>query len=148
MRCSCPDSAGLCKHLAAVLYGVGNRLDNSPELLFTLRNVDHLELVSQAVAEGNLERSLEAGDDSSLAGSDLGEMFGIDIEQGAAVPKKAARAKKPTVEKPGATKIATKKKPSKTVAKPKAATAKTSLANGRKRAKAAVADAGMRRKPR
>ena len=28
--CSCPDSAGLCKHLAAVLYGVGARLDHTP----------------------------------------------------------------------------------------------------------------------
>ncbi|MEO6599561.1 MAG: SWIM zinc finger family protein, partial [Polyangiaceae bacterium] len=37
MSCSCPDWAGLCKHLAAVLYGVGARLDTRPELLFTLR---------------------------------------------------------------------------------------------------------------
>ena len=88
MKCSCPDSAGLCKHLAAVLYGVGNRLDISPELLFTLRNVDQLELVSQAVAEGNLDRTLDAGDDNSLAGSDLGEIFGIDLDESSAAPKK------------------------------------------------------------
>ena len=37
MRCSCPDSAVLCKHVAAVLYGVGARLDKEPELLFQLR---------------------------------------------------------------------------------------------------------------
>lgn len=30
MSCSCPDWAGMCKHLSAVLYGVGARLDNSP----------------------------------------------------------------------------------------------------------------------
>jgi uncharacterized Zn finger protein len=96
MRCSCPDSAGLCKHLAAVLYGVGNRLDTSPELLFTLRNVDHLELVGQAVAEGNLDRTLAAGDDNALAGSDLGEIFGIDLDnsQTAPPPKKAPRPKR------------------------------------------------------
>ena len=45
MDCSCPDSAGLCKHLAAVLYGVGARLDTQPELLFKLRHVNHLDLV-------------------------------------------------------------------------------------------------------
>jgi len=45
MSCSCPDQAGLCKHLAAVLYGVGARLDLRPELLFTLRGVDPNELV-------------------------------------------------------------------------------------------------------
>ena len=66
---------------------MGNRLDTSPELLFTLRNVDHLELVSQAVAEGNLDRTLDAGDDNSLAGSDLGEMFGIDLDESPAAPK-------------------------------------------------------------
>ena len=49
MRCSCPDYAGMCKHLAAVMYGVGNRLDSSPELLFVLRGVDHLELIEQAI---------------------------------------------------------------------------------------------------
>ena len=49
MRCSCPDYAGMCKHLAAVMYGVGNRLDSSPELLFVLRGVDHRELIEQAI---------------------------------------------------------------------------------------------------
>ena len=37
LECSCPDWANMCKHVAAVLYGVGNRLDDSPELLFRLR---------------------------------------------------------------------------------------------------------------
>src|SRR5689334_17989918 len=36
-NCSCPDSARMCKHIAAVLYGIGARLDKEPELLFTLR---------------------------------------------------------------------------------------------------------------
>ena len=40
----------MCKHVAAVLYGVGARLDQEPELLFTLRQVDHGELISQASA--------------------------------------------------------------------------------------------------
>ncbi|CAN5330410.1 hypothetical protein BH10PLA2_BH10PLA2_20890 [soil metagenome] len=95
MRCSCPDSAGLCKHLAAVLYCVGNRLDTAPEMLFTLRNVDHLELVSQAMAEGNLENTLDAGDNGALAGSDLGEMFGIDLDPGTTPAKPARKTKKP-----------------------------------------------------
>jgi uncharacterized Zn finger protein len=93
-RCSCPDSAGLCKHLAAVLYCVGNRLDTAPEMLFTLRNVDHLELVSQAMAEGNLDSTLDASD-GALAGSDLSEMFGIDLDPGAAPAKPARKTKKP-----------------------------------------------------
>ena len=30
LSCSCPDSARMCKHVAAVLYGVGARLDQQP----------------------------------------------------------------------------------------------------------------------
>jgi uncharacterized Zn finger protein len=37
--CSCPDHAVMCKHVAAVLYGVGARLDAEPDLLFRLRAV-------------------------------------------------------------------------------------------------------------
>jgi uncharacterized Zn finger protein len=79
MKCSCPDGAAVCKHLAAVVYGVSVRLDDSPELLFALRNVDHAELITQAVAAENLEQSLASGA-SDLAGSDLGELFGIELD--------------------------------------------------------------------
>ena len=46
--CSCPDWASMCKHVAAVLYGVGARLDEQPDLLFTLRNVDQQDLIAKA----------------------------------------------------------------------------------------------------
>src|SRR5712692_10117856 len=48
LDCSCPDSAEVCKHVAAVLYGVGSRLDQKPELFFVLRQVDQSELISSA----------------------------------------------------------------------------------------------------
>jgi len=79
MDCSCPDSSRCCKHLAAVMYAVGSRLDQHPELLFTLREVDPQELVSQAVTEGRLENELEAGS-ATLAGQDLEALFGIELE--------------------------------------------------------------------
>jgi len=46
LACDCPDWAEMCKHIAAVLYGIGARLDHQPELLFLLRNVDHEELIT------------------------------------------------------------------------------------------------------
>ncbi|MCI0332626.1 MAG: hypothetical protein L0228_05325 [Planctomycetes bacterium] len=82
MRCSCPDWAGLCKHVAATLYGVGARLDAAPELLFTLRGVDHLELIGEAVRTTNLERALGTTTGATLGNAELSEMFGIDIEPG------------------------------------------------------------------
>src|SRR6516164_5446533 len=45
LACNCPDWAGMCKHVAAVLYGIGARFDHQPELLFRLRGVDEKELI-------------------------------------------------------------------------------------------------------
>jgi uncharacterized Zn finger protein len=70
----------LCKHAAAALYGVGARLDSAPEMLFLLRGVDHLDLISQAVDRANLDSALTSGKSGPLASEDLSELFGIDIE--------------------------------------------------------------------
>lgn len=75
MSCSCPDSAALCKHLAAVLYGVGSRLDHQPELLFVLRGVDQFDLIGQAAA-GSIAAS-SAPDE--LPRDQLSEIFGIEL---------------------------------------------------------------------
>jgi uncharacterized Zn finger protein/DNA-binding XRE family transcriptional regulator len=74
--CSCPDWAEMCKHVAAVLYGVGARLDSSPELLFLLRAVDHEELIEMDIASEGITAS---GSRKRIAENDLADMFGIDI---------------------------------------------------------------------
>lgn len=81
LNCSCPDSAELCKHLAAALYGVGARLDKEPELLFKLRSVDHLELISKAKINtiDNTKNSINKS--SVLEGQDLSDLFGIEIDE-------------------------------------------------------------------
>jgi uncharacterized Zn finger protein len=56
--CSCPDWAVMCKHVAAVLYGVGARLDHDPMLFFTLRDIDGKELVRKSM-EGKLNKMLK-----------------------------------------------------------------------------------------
>jgi uncharacterized Zn finger protein len=136
-KCSCPDSAGLCKHLAAVLYGVGNRLDASPELLFTLRNVDHTELIGAAVAKGNLDRTFDASDGDSLAGSDLGEVFGIDLDESQPAPKKTRRTKKPLAAKTKLTAMTSSKTRRKARPKPKPKTTKALATAKSKRGKSA-----------
>ena len=93
MECTCPDWAGMCKHVAATLYGVGVRLDTAPELLFTLRDVDHHELISQAVDAQHLDRALQGQADTALAGSDLGEIFGIDLDTNNGAKADRRRAK-------------------------------------------------------
>ena len=78
MECSCPDWAGMCKHVAAVLYGVGARLDAKPELFFTLRQVDQTELLSSATS-GAISRG-GAGSRKRIAAEKLADVFGIEIE--------------------------------------------------------------------
>lgn len=83
LSCSCPDQARLCKHLAAVLYGVGARLDQAPELLFTLRGVELAELVADAGDADVLASSAAAGT-ALVPDHRLAEIFGIELELGSA----------------------------------------------------------------
>jgi uncharacterized Zn finger protein len=78
LSCSCPDWAGMCKHVAAVLYGVGARLDHQPELLFLLRKVDHLELIEEAVPRARKKTSTGK---KTLVESDLADVFGIELAE-------------------------------------------------------------------
>jgi uncharacterized Zn finger protein len=79
LKCSCPDWASMCKHVAAVLYGVGARLDHRPELLFKLRGVDHEELIA-ADAEAAVSAATASGKSKRLAAGDLSDVFGIDLD--------------------------------------------------------------------
>ncbi len=76
--CSCPDWAVMCKHVAAVLYGIGARLDTTPELLFMLRQVDQEDLLVRAGAGTDLTRG-RSGSRRVLDESALGDVFGIDL---------------------------------------------------------------------
>jgi uncharacterized Zn finger protein len=92
MQCSCPDWATMCKHVAAVLYGIGARLDERPDLLFTLRRVDHLELLSAGTKGTSVARPSNA---RTIAASDLGSVFGIDIDAPPAASPAAHRRGRP-----------------------------------------------------
>ena len=80
--CSCPDYAGLCKHLAATLYAVGSRLDSQPALLFALRGVDPQEMIARSAVEAVTHLTQPAETDSArasaLSSMDLGAVFGIE----------------------------------------------------------------------
>jgi uncharacterized Zn finger protein len=80
----------MCKHVAATLYAVGSRLDDSPELLFVLRGVDHLELVTEATESVTTVAMASAEDSAVLAPEKLEEVFGIEIEPPALLAAKIA----------------------------------------------------------
>jgi len=96
MRCSCPDYAGMCKHVAATMYGVGNRLDASPELLFVLRGVDHKELIDQAIPKNPVGTS---GSAPTIAADELGSIFGIEIGDAPTSAAKTNAREKPAMRK-------------------------------------------------
>lgn len=151
LQCSCPDGAMMCKHVAAVLYGIGARLDSQPELFFLLRAVEMQELISAASAEAMATPSATPTlDDASLS-----DIFGVEIETAASSPaaptplprmtpyrpsrKKAAKPKarsaaKETTVRPKPPKKATAQKARKApvqkrLPKPKKAPKKTPSAN-------------------
>jgi uncharacterized Zn finger protein len=128
MECDCPDWSMCCKHIAAVMYAIGSRLDSQPELLFLLRGVNQEELITQAVSKENLDAELTDGSSSDLESEDLGSIFGIELDSlptaeaatkpksksasKNAVPRRKAGAKK----KPAAKKKSKSKQTTKTVA--------------------------------
>ena len=94
LDCSCPDWADMCKHVAAVLYGVGARLDEKPELFFTLRGVDMEELITAASATATGTGAPPT--DAALAGADLTEIFGVELETAPPASQKPTEPKPQT----------------------------------------------------
>jgi uncharacterized Zn finger protein len=93
LSCSCPDWADMCKHVAAALYGVGARLDEKPELLFVLRGVDENELLAGAGGD-LLETRAAPGSAKLLGDSEVAALFGLEMDESAAVDRNVAPAAK------------------------------------------------------
>jgi uncharacterized Zn finger protein len=88
LSCSCPDWADMCKHVAAVLYGVGARFDEKPALLFELRGVDENQLLANAGQKLSLKTAVPATT-KVLDDGDVAALFGLDMVE-------AVRAGTPT----------------------------------------------------
>ena len=77
--CSCPDWALMCKHVAAVLYGVGTRLDEAPSLFFELRGIEMERFIDVTIAN-RVETMLANADRPSnriMDEADMTALFGI-----------------------------------------------------------------------
>ena len=82
----------MCKHVAAALYGVGSRLDDRPELLFTLRGVDSAELID-AHAEAAVQAVVRGGKGRRIDEKDLESIFGMDVDL-EGPPRRPARTRR------------------------------------------------------
>lgn len=120
LSCSCPDWATMCKHVAAVMYGIGARLDSDPRLLFKLRRVDASQLVAGTVAEAVRATSLPS---QRRFTGDLASVFGIELETSPAEAPAAPRPKAPAQAQAAPKPIATPKRAAPKPAPPRAAIA-------------------------
>lgn len=81
--CSCPDYAALCKHIAAVFYGIGARFDKKPETFFTLRSVRMEDLVTKSTRLPPRQQKADAS---------LARIFGIELDQAPLPRRRSSRA--------------------------------------------------------
>lgn len=65
--CSCPDWAGVCKHVAAAQYILAERFDDDPFLLFRLRGRAEAEVLD-ALRAADAPGGGQGGDDGAAAG--------------------------------------------------------------------------------
>jgi uncharacterized Zn finger protein len=77
--CSCPDHACMCKHVAAVMYGIGCKLDKDPLLFFKLRGVDPHELIKKSVADKiqSLLKNADRKSERVISNANINKLFGI-----------------------------------------------------------------------
>jgi uncharacterized Zn finger protein len=116
--CSCPDWASMCKHVAAVLYGVGARLDHEPSLIFRLRNVDEKALIASVGQEVPLSK--QATDSSKILADDrLFELFGLEQSAEENAPSSAPMAPEVPVGRKKRSATPAVKESAKKAAKPK-----------------------------
>jgi len=95
-HCSCPDWAYMCKHVAAVLYCIGTRLDEDPSLFFVLRKVKMDDLITQALRDKSARLLKQAKKKTArvIDDADLGDVFGIEMEAATAGEKDGPKAKR------------------------------------------------------
>ena len=118
LKCNCPDWAVMCKHVAAVLYGVGARLDEKPELLFLLRGVNHEELISTEAGAVAAATAGTKGGRRRISDDALADVFGIEMSEKAPPTKaKPSRGRKKATPKSKKTSKVAAKRPAKKKAK-------------------------------
>lgn len=77
--CTCFDWADMCKHVAAVMYAIGVKIDDNPGFLFELRGVD-MDKFIKAVIKDKVEEMLKNVDKKSkriIKNADVSAIFGL-----------------------------------------------------------------------
>lgn len=78
-ECSCPDWASMCKHVAAVLYGIGSRLDHDPLLFFAMRGIEVGDFIQRSVEEklGAMLKNADVKSARIIEDRSIRDLFGV-----------------------------------------------------------------------
>jgi uncharacterized Zn finger protein len=133
--CSCPDWASMCKHVAATLYGIGARLDEYPNLFFTLRKIEINDLIKETVKDKTEKLLTKAKKKSGriIEDQDLSSVFGIELDS-VSNPVKKVKVKATRKDKTPKTKKTSVKAKKATSKQPVIKTAKSISKTGTKKA--------------
>ena len=77
--CNCPDWADMCKHVAAVMYGIGIRIDTNPTQLFELRGIPIESLLTRVIDDkvSNMLKNVDVKSARIIKDADISSIFGI-----------------------------------------------------------------------
>lgn len=143
--CTCPDWASMCKHVAAVLYGIGARFDEDPGLFFALRGLDPAKWIGGVVKQraDELLSKAKRASKKALAEADLGAVFGIELTTPATSTQSPAPAAVPDTPAAPGPAVSRKRKAKATTAHPSPPSKR--LLKPKKRDKRTPAEARRRR---
>ena len=84
-NCTCLDyltNMHMCKHIAATMYAIGNKLDKDPLIFFKLRGIDLTEFTKKIVKKENeyVWDKINSGSDRKISDNDISSLFGVDYE--------------------------------------------------------------------
>lgn len=82
--CTCQEKGPVCKHVAAVLYGVGARFDQNPDDLFRWRGVRPQDLILSRL---NIQKAQSEYKEHILSQEQAGDIFGLEWDNAVVVPE-------------------------------------------------------------
>lgn len=85
-QCTCLDyqtNMHMCKHIAATMYAIGNKLDCDPLIFFKLRGIDLTEFSKKIVKKENefVWEKVNSESNRKISKNDISSLFGVDYEE-------------------------------------------------------------------
>ena len=84
-QCTCLDyqtNMHMCKHIAATMYAIGNKLDCDPLIFFKLRGIDLTEFSRKIVKKENefVWDKINSESNRKISKNDISSLFGVDYK--------------------------------------------------------------------